>query len=492
MSGILSALVFAPLLGAAVIGLWPRLSARAVKLSALVFTLASLSLSILLFASFDRAGGVQFEEMLRWIPAINANYHLGVDGLSLPLVVLTALLGFIAVLISWHIDERTKEYFIWLLILETSILGVFCSLDLLLFFVFWEIEVIPMFFLISIWGSGRKEYSATKYVLYTLFGSALMLAGVLAVYFATGSFDIMALSENGRMLTQSVLPAAPVFLLLLTGFAVKLPVVPLHTWLPDAHTDAPTAASVMLAGSLIKMGGYGMLRICAGLFPAVAKDYAPWLLGLAVISIVYGGAIVLRQTDIKRLIAYSSVSHMGFVLLGIFALSQASLTGAALQMVSHGLITGLLFAAAGIVMHNTHERTIGKMSGLARQMPGAAVIFTVAGLGALGLPSTSGFAAEFTTFLGAFTSTEVAGVRVFVLIALLGVLLAAAYMLWLIQRVFFGPVMESFNGVKDVSRLEVFYCWLLIAVIFAIGIFPAALTGVIEMSFDNILRLLGG
>jgi NADH-quinone oxidoreductase subunit M len=491
-SGLLSAIVFAPLVGAALIGLWPRISGRAVKASALLFSLVSLGLSLLRFISYDRAGGgVQFQDILNWIPAIGASYHLGVDGLSLPLVALTALLGFVAVLISWHVEERTREFFIWLLILESSILGVFCSLDLLLFFIFWEIEVIPMYFLISIWGSGRKEYSATKYVLYTLFGSALMLAGILCVYFATGSFDMISLAESGRMMIQSVLPAAPVFLLLLTGFAVKLPVFPFHTWLPDAHTDAPTAASVMLAGSLIKMGGYGMIRICVSLFPEVARDFAPWMLTLAVINIVYGGAIVLRQTDIKRLIAYSSVSHMGFVLLGIFALSQVSMTGAALQMVSHGLITGLLFAVAGIIMHNSHERTISHMGGLSSQMPRTAVLFIIAGLGALGLPSTSGFAAEFTTFLGAFTSMEVAGVKIFVLIAWLGVLLAAAYMLWLIQQVFFGPVMERFDGVKDASRLEVFYSGLLIVLIFFIGLYPNVLTGIIRDSFANILRFLG-
>ena len=491
MTGFLSIIVFAPLLGAAIIGLWPRLSTRNIRLTASAFTLLSLGLSLVLFARFDRGGGVQFEELIRWIPALNAHYHLGVDGLNLPLVLLTTLLGFIAVLISFKITDRPKQYFIWLLMLETSILGVFCSLDLLLFFIFWEIEVIPMYFLISIWGSGRRDYSATKYVLYTLFGSALMLAGVLGVYFATGSFDIMTLSAGGQMMVQSVLPAAPFFILLLAGFAVKLPVVPFHTWLPDAHTDAPTAASVMLAGSLIKMGGYGIIRVCVGLFPTVARDFAPWLMGLAAVSIVYGGAIVLRQTDIKRLIAYSSVSHMGFVLLGIFALSQASLTGAALQMVSHGLITGLLFAAAGIVMHNTHERTIDRLGGLARQMPRTAVLFIIGGLGALGLPATSGFAAEFTTFLGAFSSTEVAGVKIVVLISLLGVLLAAAYMLWLIQRVFFGPPTARFDNVKDASRLEVFYSGVLIVVIFAIGVCPVVLTGAVQNVFDNILRLLG-
>jgi len=491
MTGLLSLLVFAPLLGAAFIGLWPRLSTRGIRLAAAAFTMFSLGLSLVLFARFDRSGGVQFEDILSWIPALNAHYHLGVDGLSLPLVLLTTLLGFVAVLISFQITERVRQYFVWLLVLETSILGVFCSLDLLLFFVFWEIEVIPMYFLVSIWGSGRKDYSATKYVLYTLFGSALMLAGVLGVYFTTGSFDIMALSAGGPLIIQTALPAAPIFLLLLAGFAVKLPVVPFHTWLPDAHTDAPTAASVMLAGSLIKMGGYGMIRVCVGLFPSVARDFAPALIVFAAVSIVYGGAIVLRQTDLKRLIAYSSVSHMGFVLLGIFALSQASMTGSALQMVSHGLITGLLFAAAGIVMHNTHERTISRLGGLAQQMPRTAVIFIIGGLGALGLPATSGFVAEFTTFLGAFTSTEVAGIKAAVLISLLGVLLAAAYMLWLIQRVFFGPPQSAFVGVKDASRLELFYCGLLITIVFVVGLCPIILTEPIQNVFANILRLLG-
>jgi len=493
MTGFLSIIVFAPLLGAAIIGLWPRISTRSTRLVALAFALLSLVLSLILFIRFDRSGGVQFEEMLSWIPALNAHYHLGVDGLNLPLVLLTTLLGVVAVLISYKITERVRQFFIWLLILETSILGVFCSLDLLLFFIFWEIEVIPMYFLISIWGSGRKDYSATKYVLYTLFGSALMLAGILGVYFTTGSLDIMALSGTNEIVSLALpaLPAVPIFFLLLAGFAVKLPVVPLHTWLPDAHTDAPTAASVMLAGSLIKMGGYGIIRVCVGLFPSIAHDFAPYLIILAAISIVYGGAIVLRQTDLKRLIAYSSVSHMGFVLLGIFALSPASLTGASLQMVSHGLITGLLFAAAGIVMHNTHERVIDRLGGLARQMPRTAVVFIIGGLGALGLPATSGFVAEFTTFLGVFTSTEVAGVKAVVLISLLGVLLAAAYMLWLIQRVFYGSVLTSFDGVKDASRLEVFYCGLLIVAIFTIGLCPVILTGAVQNVFDIILRTIG-
>ena len=302
--GYLSAIVFLPVVGAILVAFIPRLSSGLIKRIAAIFTLVPLVLSIILFFNFDRSlGAIQFVEKIEWIPAINANYHLGVDGLSLPLVILTAFLGFMVVLISWKTELRVREYFAWLLLLETSILGVFCSLDLLLFFIFWEIEVIPMYFLISIWGSGRKEYSATKYVIYTLFGSAFMLAGILSLYFTTGSLSMVEIAEGGLGMVQSIMPAAAIFFLLIIGFAIKLPVVPFHTWLPDAHTDAPTAGSVMLAGALIKMGGYGMIRVCVSLFPEVARDYAPLMVTLAVISILYGAAVTLRQTDLKRLIA---------------------------------------------------------------------------------------------------------------------------------------------------------------------------------------------
>jgi NADH-quinone oxidoreductase subunit M len=423
---------------------------------------------------------------------MNANYHLGVDGLSLPLVVLTTLIGFLVVLISWKVDFRVRQYFAWLLLLETSILGVFCSLDLLLFFIFWEIEVIPMYFLISIWGSGRKEYSAIKYVIYTLFGSAMMLAGILSLYFATGSLNMVELAQTDLAPLASALPLAAIFFFLLVGFAVKLPVFPLHTWLPDAHTDAPTAVSVVLAGTLIKMGGYGMIRICLSIFPQVAQDYAPLLLTLATISVVYGAAVTLKQTDLKRLIAYSSISHMGFVLLGIFALGELSLVGASLQMFSHGIITGLLFAVAGIVMHNTRERKIGKLGGLARQMPAIATIFAIGGLGAMAVPATSGFAAEVIIFLGAFSSSAVAGVHIYTIICLAGVVLAAAYVLWLLQRVFFGGVLKKFDGVVDANKLERVYCAVFITVIFLIGIYPMILTDVIKTGIAPIATLFGG
>lgn len=489
----LSLIIFLPIAGAILIAFVPDLSKRMVRWIAVAFTSVPLLLSLIMFASFDRSsaavGVMQFEEKVTWIATINANYHLGVDGLNLPLVLLMAFLGLMVVLISWKVDLRVREYFAWLLLLEASILGVFSSLDMLLFFLFWEIEVIPMYFLISIWGSGRKEYSAIKYVIFTLFGSAMMLTGILSLYFTTGSLSMLDIAGAGIGSFRAVIPVAAMFFFLLTGFAVKLPVFPLHTWLPDAHTDAPTAVSVVLAGALLKMGGYGMIRICLGIFPEVAHRFATLLAVFAVFTVLYGAAVTLRQTDLKRLIAYSSISHMGYVFLGIFALTQVSLTGATMQMFSHGVITGLLFAVAGLVMHNTGERNLGKLGGLARQMPIVAVIFVVGGLGALGLPSTSGFAAEFLVFLGSFTSTMVAGIKVLTIVAVLGVVLTAGYILWLVQRVFYGPVLEEFNWVSDADTLEKIYAACFIAIIMLVGIYPAILTDVIKL---GVLPMVGG
>ncbi len=492
----LTTIVFLPVVGAILIAFISSEHEGVIKRVAAVFTAVPFALSLYLFVIFDRslgaAGLIQFEENYLWIAPLNAHYHLGVDGLSMPLVLLTAFLGFLAVFISWKVHERPREFFAWLLLLETSILGVFTSLDLLLFFIMWEIEVIPMYFLISIWGSGRKEYSAIKYVLYTLFGSAFMLAGILSLYFTTGSLSMLEIASSGLGMVQSIMPAGAIFLLLLIGFAVKLPVFPVHTWLPDAHTDAPTAVSVMLAGVLIKMGGYGMIRLCVSMFPGVAQTYAQILLVLALISILYGAAVTLMQTDIKRMIAYSSISHMGYVLLGIFALGQVSLTGAALQMFSHGIVTGLLFAMAGLVIHNIEVRDLRKLGGLVRQVPVIVVVFSVAGLASLGLPTTSGFAAEFLIFLGSFNSTAVPNVQVYTLIAIVGVVLTAGYILWMLQQAFYGPVKEEYNGVKDADGMEKFYMFVLVVVIMLVGIYPAVLTDVFKLGISPIVGLIGG
>jgi len=477
----LSIIIFLPLLGAIAIALMPRSEPRRIKLTAALFTSVAFILSFALFFMFDRSlAGPQFVERASWIPSINVQYFLGVDGLSLPLLILTSLLGFVAVLVSWRIDLRAREYFAWLLVLETGILGVFCSLDLILFFLFWEVEILPMYLLISIWGTGRKEYSAIKFVIYTLLGSALMLAGILLLYSQAGTFDMLVLAGMGLEAGIGSLMATAIFFLLFIGYAVKLPVFPLHTWLPDAHTDAPTAVSVILAGVLLKMGGYAMIRVSAGIFPETSQSYAPLLITLAVVGVLYGAAVTLRQTDLKRLIAYSSISHMGFVLLGIFALSQVSITGATLQMFSHGIITGLLFALVGLVYEKTHERRIPELGGLARRMPIILVVFSVAGLAALGLPGTSGFAAEFLVFLGSFQSTAVPGVQVYTILCILGIVITAGYILWMLQRVFYGPPKAQYDEVPDANRLEKVYIFALVGVIMLIGLYPRILTDVIS------------
>jgi NADH-quinone oxidoreductase subunit M len=317
-------------------------------------------------------------------------------------------------------------------------------------------------------------------------GSALMLAGILLLYFQTGTFDMVALAGMGLDSILSSMMAAAIFFLIFIAYAIKLPVFPLHTWLPDAHTDAPTAVSVILAGVLLKMGGYGMIRVSVSIFPETAQDYAPLIIALAVVSVLYGAALTLRQTDLKRLIAYSSVSHMGFVLLGVFALSQVSMTGATLQMVSHGLITGLLFALVGLVYEKAHERSIPRLGGLARRMPVLVVVFSIAGLAALGLPGTSGFAAEILVFLGSFSSNMVAGIHIYTFLAVLGVVLGAGYILWMLRRVFYGPPKDEYNEVPDASGLEKVYTFSMVALIMLIGLYPRMFTDIIKLGIQSI------
>ncbi len=490
----LSTIIFLPLIGCVVIAFLAGNNEKRIKWLAAIFTALAFMVSLAAFFAFDRSAAIgtfQFQEKALWIAPLSAHYHVGADGLNLPMIVLTAFLGLVCVLISWHEKIRVREYFAWLLLLEASILGVFASLDLLLFFVFWELELVPMWFIISVWGSGRKEYSAMKYVIYTLFGSVFILAGILFYYLTTGSLSMVDVGA-AEPLVRFAVPSAAIFFLLFIGFAVKLPVFPLHTWLPDAHTDAPTAGSVMLAGSLIKMGGYGMIRLCVSLFPDAARTYAPLIIVLAVISVIYGAALTLRQNDLKRMIAYSSVSHMGYVLLGIFALGDKSMTGAMIYMVSHGLLTGLLFACAGLTIHNVHERKFENLGGLAKQMPFLAVAFSIAGFGSFGFPSTVGFVAEYTTFIGSYVSGIVNGIQLATILAIAGVILSAVYILWMLQRLFFGPVKEQFNNVKDADRVEKAALYGFIGLIFLCGLFPSILTGVIQGGITPIVKSLGG
>jgi len=488
---VLSLIIFLPVAGAVLIALLPREQEQRAKWVAAGVSAVVLALVAYLFVDYDRdSAGFQFVDSTTWIDSdfseFKLNYAVGLDGLSLPLVLLTAFLGLVSVLISWRIELRPREYFTWLLVLETSLLGVFSALDFVLFFLFWEIELIPMYFLISVWGSGNRVYSAWKYVLYTFFGSAFMLVGILTLGFTAETFDIRELAQIGEI-HGAIIPAWAIFTLIIAAFLIKLPIVPFHTWLPDAHTDAPTAVSVILAGVLLKMGGYGILRMSFSIMPDVARDASIWLAIIAAVSILYGAVMTLMQQDLKRLIAYSSVSHMGYVLLGASAIGTVGLTGASMQMLTHGLITGMLFVLVGMVYDRAHTRNIADLSGLAHRMPFIAAMTVVAGLASLGLPALAGFVSEVTVFLGTFEKHEaltIAGV--------VGIVFAAGYILWTIQRVFWGEPDPKWEELPDATawweRGPLLAMGLAILVI---GIYPAFMMDLFESGVTPIAERLG-
>ena len=500
--GLLTATVFLPLAGALVIGVLLK-GERKVRLFAVAIAVADLALAVTVFALFDHGGdGERFQmvDKFAWIgpdsffnnQSLSASYHLAVDGLSAPMVMLTGLLGFCAVMASWSVRQRVKEYFVWLLVLQTAVLGVFASQDFLLFFLFWELELLPMFMLISIWGTGRKEYSAMKFLIFTILGSAFMLVAIVAVFLTpgVGTFDMVELSEKGIDAALVVIPVNVIFWLFAAAFVIKLPIWPVHTWLPDAHTDAPTAVSVMLAGVLLKMGGYGLIRVCVGMFHDLgpAEEFAWALAILAVISVLYGAVVTLRQTDLKRLVAYSSISHMGLVLLGVAvavgggSASAIALSGASVQMFAHGTITGLLFLLVGLVYEKTHTRYIPDLGGLASRMPIIAVVFLVAGLASLGLPGLSGFVAEVLVFLGSFGDFGWPTA-----LAAFGIVLAAGYILWMIERVLFGRARERFDHITDAGLVEAVPLGVLVISIVVIGCYPAFITDVFDAGLKPIV-----
>jgi NADH-quinone oxidoreductase subunit M len=469
-----------------IIAIIPNRSERSAKWIALIVALIILGLSIFLWINFDSSKGtMQFEEKYQWIPGVNIYYHLGVDGISMPFVFLTCLLTVLCVLVSWNITNKPKVFFALLLLLATGMIGVFIALDFILFYIFWELVLLPMYFLIGIWGSANRMYAAIKFFIYTLFGSVLMLVGILMIYFNSGmqTFDILELTKN------SLAPGLQnwIFLLLFMGFAIKVPMFPFHTWLPDAHTEAPTAGSVLLAGILLKMGAYGFIRIGIPVLPDAAKAWAPAIAILAVIGIIYGALASLIQKDLKRLVAFSSVSHMGFVMLGISSLTPTAINGAVLQMFNHGCITGMLFLLVGMIYDRTHTRMIEDMGGFANKIPLLAGILAFTSFASLGLPGLSGFWGEFLVLFGTFTKGNTFA-KVMVYIAVLGIVLGAAYLLWMLQRVIFGKYNEKLGELKRITWLEFITLLPLIVIIILVGVYP---TPIINMINSSVIHLLG-
>jgi NADH-quinone oxidoreductase subunit M len=448
-SHILTIITFTPAVGALLILFYNREHVRSIRAFALIVTVLTFLFSLHLIVNFESSSAdFQFRINAPWIPALGVDYSMGVDGISLFLILLTTVLTPLAILASYSITERLKEYFVFMLLLETGMIGVFASLDLFLFYVFWEIMLIPMYFLIGVWGGERRIYAATKFVLYTMAGSVLMLVAILALYFlhgnATGTFtfsypEIQSALGAGRLV---LVPSVEfwLFVAFFLAFAIKVPLFPFHTWLPDAHVEAPTAGSVLLAGVLLKMGTYGLIRFSLPLFPHVSSLFAPLISGLAVIGIIYGALVAMVQPDLKKLIAYSSVSHLGFIVLGIFSFNVQGLEGAIYQMVNHGVTTGALFLLVGVIYDRRHTRMIAEFGGLANQMPVYAAVFLIVTLSSIGLPGLNGFVGEFLVLLGTFGVNKTRAA-----VASLGVILSAVYMLWMYQRVVWGEITNDRN-----------------------------------------------
>jgi len=504
-SHILSIILFTPLLGALVLLFVPKDNKDAIRWIANIFSLGGFLISIPLVPMFwaERsqvtADGFHFHEGVanNWIPSIGAGYNLGIDGISFLLIMLTTMLGWISILSSWTaIENRVKEYYVWFLVLQTGMLGVFMALDFFLFFVFWEAMLVPMYLLIGIWGGPRRLYAAIKFFLYTLLGSVMMLLGILFLYYHHHALtNVFTFSITELYKTAPQIPfhyAIWLFLAFFLGFAIKVPMFPFHTWLPDAHVEAPTAGSVILAGVLLKMGTYGFVRFSLPFFPQVLTSpnrflgYTPrgWIVGLSVIGIIYGALVSLMQKDMKKLVAYSSVSHLGFCTLGIFALNQAGLSGSVLQQINHGISTGALFLIVGILYERRHTREISEYGGISNVMPVYATITMIMFLSSMGLPLLNGFVGEFTILQGAFVANWKWAAW-----AAPGVVLAAAYLLWLYQRVFFGTVTNPKNEkLHDLTPREMLTFAPLVICAFWIGLYPKPFFQILETPVNQIVQ----
>jgi NADH-quinone oxidoreductase subunit M len=502
MEYILSWLVWLPIIGMVAIAFIPRDKEDVIKITAAATTGLQFLLTLVLWKNFDSgSGAMQFMERAEWIPSFNIAYILGVDGLSLPMVVLTGLLCFLGIFVSWNINKAVKGYFALFLLLDTGIMGVFLSMDFFLFYIFWEVMLLPMYFLIGIWGGPQREYAAIKFFLYTLFGSVLLLVGILGLYFSCGkTFDILELMQVapqalGGVMWWGMSAIKVIWVLLFIGFAIKVPVFPFHTWLPLAHVEAPTAISVLLAGILLKLGVYGILRVNYGLMPDGVYWFSGALAFLGLINVIWGGLCALAQTDLKKLVAYSSVNHMGYALIGMAAViaaseanglnlkaAQAGLGGAVFQMFNHGTISAMLFILVGVIYERAHHREIAGFGGLAAQMPIYAGITALAFFAGLGLPGLSGFISEAMCFIGAFPVY-----RGIVIASTIGILLNAAYFLWAFQRIFFGELNEKYTNLPEINRLELFTVVPLLIITLFFGIYPAPYLDVISSTMNVII-----
>ncbi len=476
---LLSIIVWLPVLGALL--LLVLFSDRAVKVAALAILLLDFIISLALLVGWVDTGSMQFEEFLVWIPQLNINYHLAVDGISLFLVLLTTLFGPIVVLFSWrNIQENIKGYMALIMLQQTAMLGVFLSLDLVLFFIFWEFSLIPMYFLIGRWGGKNRVYAAVKFFIYTMAGSALMLIAILVLYWQTGSFDWTVLQDATIAPTLQMLA----FLAFALAFAVKVPLFPFHTWLPDAHVQAPTAGSVILAGVLLKMGTYGFLRFCLPLFPDATASFAPILAAIAIIGILYGALVALVQKDVKSLVAYSSIAHLGFVMLGVASLSKQGLSGAVLQGVNHGLSTGALFLLVGMIYDRRHTRQLSDFGGLWKVVPIFSGLFIVVAMASVGLPGLNGFVGEFSILLGTFQVNPA-----WAILATVGIIFAAWYLLIAARAMLFGPLdNENNQKLTDLTPREVWVLVPLVFLFFLIGLFPNLFLDKINPAVDVLMQ----
>jgi NADH-quinone oxidoreductase subunit M len=493
---ILNLVAYLPLVGALALLFVPKERGVFIAKFATFVAFLDFLISLPLWFAFDREGELfQFVTEARWIEAIGADYRFGIDGIALLLVLLTTLLGVLAFLSSWSaIHTREKEYYVFMLLLQTGMLGTFMAMDFFLFYVFWEVMLVPMYFLIGIWGGPRKLYAAIKFFLYTLAGSVLMLLGILALYFFNGegllrwpglgnapSFSITQFHDIGAQIPPDL--QLWIFIAFFVGFAIKVPMFPFHTWLPDAHVEAPTAGSVILAGVLLKMGTYGFVRFSLPILPDATVRCLPWMAGLSIIGILYGALVAMAQKDMKKLVAYSSVSHLGFVMLGLFALNPPGVNGSILQMINHGLSTGALFLLVGIIYERRHTRLIAEYGGISKVMPLFAIYFLIITMSSIGLPTLNGFVGEFTILVGAMRQSWV-----WAALAALGIVLGAAYMLWMYQRVFFGPLTNPENeGLQDLNGRELAYLVPIVLLCFWIGLYPKPFFAVLERPVDYVV-----